>query len=172
MISPELEERLRAVRLVVFDFDGVFTDNAVYVFQDGAEAVRCCRSDGIGLRKLERLGIHAVIISSEANPVVAARAKKLGIPCVHGCEDKRAALERLMKDLGIEPAQAAFVGNDVNDLACLALAGVPIVVQDAHADVIPCARYRTQARGGDGAVREICDLLERVLASVPVQAAG
>lgn len=162
---PSFEERIRATRLVAFDFDGVFTENMVYVLQDGSEAVRCFRGDGLGLRKLERRGIATVIISTEVNPVVTARSRKLGIPCVQGCEDKRAALEAILQEMGLSLRQVAFVGNDINDLPCLTCVGLPIVVQDAHPDVIPYARYRTRTPGGHGAVREICDLFDRVLAS-------
>jgi len=161
--GPLLEECIRAIRLVAFDFDGVFTDNMVYVFQDGSEAVRCFRGDGIGLRRLERLGLHTAIISSEINPVVTARSRKLQIRCLQGCEDKRAALESLVQELGLTLAQVAFVGNDVNDLPCLACVGLPIVVQDAHPGVIHYAQYQTKAKGGHGAVREICDLFEQAL---------
>ncbi len=163
--ARSIEERIREIRLVVFDFDGVFTDNMVYVFEDGREAVRCFRGDGIGLQQLERLGIATLIISAETNPVVSARSRKLGIQCVQGCKDKRAALETYVQEMGLSLAQVAFVGNDINDLPCLMCVMLPIVVQDAHPDVIPYALYQTKARGGHGAVREICDLFERVLAS-------
>jgi len=159
-----IQELIRAVRLIAFDFDGVFTDNGVYVFEDGSEAVRCCRADGIGLQKLKQAGIEAAIISTEPNPVVTARSRKLGIRCIQDCNDKLAALEKLARDMGISLSQVAYVGNDVNDLPCLTYAGLPIVVRDAHPDVISIARYRTKAPGGHGAVREICDLFERVLA--------
>jgi len=162
-----LQECIRLIRLVAFDFDGVFTDNMVYVFQDGSEAVRCFRGDGIGLRKLARMGIETIIISTETNPVVSARSRKLGIRCVQGCEDKRATLETIIQEMGLSLTQVAFVGNDINDIPCLTCVGLPVVVQDAHPDVIPPARYQTRARGGHGAVREICDLFERVLASKP-----
>ena len=162
--TPSLDERIGAVRLVAFDFDGVFTDNTVYVWQDGSEAVRCSRSDGLGLQKLERVRIPAVIISTEINPVVSARSRKLGIRCLQGCQDKLEALGTVVRELGISLSQVAFVGNDINDLPCLEAVGLPIVVRDAHPDVIPYARYRTRALGGHGAVREICDLFERVLA--------
>jgi len=161
--DPSIVQLVRAVSLVAFDFDGVFTDNMVYIFQDGAEAVRCSRADGIGLRKLEHAGIQAIIISTETNPIVSARSRKLNIRCVQGCDDKRAALESIAQELALSLAQVAFVGNDINDLACLTCVGLPIVVQDAHPDVLPYARYRTKARGGEGAVREVCDLFERVL---------
>ena len=158
-----LQERIRSIRLIAFDFDGVFTDNKVYVLQDGAEAVCCFRGDGIGLAKLKRLGIETVILSSEINPVVGARSRKLGIRCVQGCEDKRAALEAVVQELGLSLDQVAFVGNDVNDLTCLRAVGLPMVVRDAHPDVVPLALYRTRTRGGQGAVREICDLFESSL---------
>jgi YrbI family 3-deoxy-D-manno-octulosonate 8-phosphate phosphatase len=154
---------IRRIRLVAFDFDGVFTDNMVYVFENGTEAVRCSRSDGIGLQKLKRAGIKTVIISTEANPVVSARARKLKMECVQDCQDKRAVLEEMAAAIGITLEAVAFVGNDVNDLPCLESVALPIVVQDAHPDVVPLARYRTRRRGGDGAVREICDLFEKTI---------
>lgn len=167
--GSSLEERVRAIRLVAFDFDGVFTDNMVYVFQDGTEAVRCFRGDGIGLQALEGMGIDVVIISSETNPVVSARSRKLGVRCVQSCENKRTALEAISQEKGLSLAQVAFVGNDTNDLPSLTCVGLPIVVQDAHPDVISHALYRTRARGGHGAVREICDLFGRVLAPLREQ---
>lgn len=160
-LSPE--QCIHVTRLVVFDFDGVFTDNMVYVFEDGTEAVRCSRSDGIGLRKLEKAGIKTVIISTEINSVVSVRSKKLGIRCIQGCKDKLAELVEILKEEDLTMEQVAFVGNDINDLPCLACVGLPIVVRDAHPDVIPYATYQTKALGGHGAVREICDLFELVL---------
>jgi len=163
-IDSILQEVIRKIRLVAFDFDGVFTDNMVYVLQDGSEAVRCSRSDGIGLQKLKKLGIETVIISTESNPVVSARARKLKIRCLQDCQDKRTALEKVAQESGIALDEVAFVGNDVNDRACLVNVGLPIIVHDAHQDVVSIARYRTKARGGYGAVREICDLFEQTLA--------
>ena len=162
-IDPILMEAIRKIRLIAFDFDGVFTDNMVYVLQDGSEAVRCNRSDGIGLQKLKKLGIETVIISTESNPVVSARAGKLKIRCLQDCQDKRTALEKVAQESGIALGEVAFVGNDINDLPCLTHVGLPVVVQDAHPDVISLAAYRTKNRGGYGAVRELCDLFERAL---------
>jgi YrbI family 3-deoxy-D-manno-octulosonate 8-phosphate phosphatase len=154
---------VRQTRLIVFDFDGVFTDNMVYVSEDGSETVRCSRSDGIGLKKLERFGIRAMIISTENNPVVSARSSKLGIRCIQGCDDKHAALEEVARQLDLPLSQVAFVGNDINDLPCLTSVGLPIVVQDAYPDAVVRAVYQTRTSGGCGAVREVCDLFERVL---------
>jgi YrbI family 3-deoxy-D-manno-octulosonate 8-phosphate phosphatase len=162
-IDPNLQEAIRKIRLVAFDFDGVFTDNMVYVLQDGSEAVRCNRSDGIGLQKLKKLGIETVIISTESNPVVSARAQKLKIRCFQNCEDKRKTLENVAQEIGILLDEVAFVGNDINDQPCLNHVGLPIVVNDAHPAVVSIARYQTRNPGGCGAVREVCDLFEQTL---------
>ena len=159
--APSLEADLAAVRFIAFDFDGVFTDNHVYVAQDGTELVRCWRGDGLGLRNLRKLGIGAAIISTEVNPVVTARSRKLDLECIQSCEDKLAALDELGRRHHVSREQMAFVGNDVNDRACLEAVRLPIVVADAHEDVIALARYRTKLVGGRGAVREICDLFWR-----------
>ena len=100
-LDPALTERCRRVRLVAFDFDGVFTDNAVYVSQDGTETVRCVRSDGLGLQTLTALGVATIVISTETNPVVAARSRKLAIRCIQGCDDKRSALEGVIAELAL-----------------------------------------------------------------------
>jgi 3-deoxy-D-manno-octulosonate 8-phosphate phosphatase (KDO 8-P phosphatase) len=161
-LDPALAERCRQIRLVAFDFDGVFTDNAVYVSQDGAETVRCVRSDGLGLQALTALGVATLIISTETNPVVGARSRKLAIRCIQGCDDKRTALEGVAAELAVTMQETAFVGNDINDLDCLKVVGLPIVVADAHDDVVPHAAYRTKTPGGYGAVREVCDLIAAV----------
>lgn len=154
-----LDARLRTIKLVVFDFDGVFTDNTVYVSQDGAESVRCWRGDGLGLARLRETGVETVILSTETNPVVTARSRKLRVRCEQGCEDKLARLKALARELNVSLEETAFVGNDVNDLECLQAVGVPIVVRDAHPDVVGLAIFRTETPGGRGAVREVCDLI-------------
>jgi YrbI family 3-deoxy-D-manno-octulosonate 8-phosphate phosphatase len=161
--DPELVERIRAVRLFVFDFDGVFTDNTVYVLEDGREAVRCSRADGIGLRMLQRLEIEPLVLSTETNPVVTARCRKLGVECVQGCSDKLAMLTSLAESRGLALSALAFMGNDVNDSSCLERVGLPVIVRDAHPAVHGVARLRTRCRGGLGAVREVCDLFASTL---------
>ena len=152
---------LRAIRFVAFDFDGVFTDDAVYVNQEGLELVRCWRGDGLGLRKLDALGIGSAILSTEVNPVVGLRARKLRIRCFQGLDDKRSQLDAIAAEAGIPLQAFAYVGNDINDLVCFSAVGLPIGVRNSHADVLGCVRYRTETAGGYGAVREICDTLER-----------
>ena len=156
MINIDL---LSTIRLIAFDFDGVFTDNSVYVSQDGIETVRCWRSDGLGLARLRSVGVQAVIISTEANPVVSARAEKLKLPCKQGVEDKAAQILATCNELQIDPQQTMFVGNDINDIPAFQLIGVPVGVADAYPEIYPYIHFRTQKPGGFGAVREICDLV-------------
>lgn len=158
-LLPAIARGAATIRMVVFDFDGVFTDNTVWTDANGVESVRSWRGDGLGLQKLRELDIPAWVLSTETNDVVARRCEKLGIPFRQGLTDKVEALERLAAELGIATADIAYVGNDINDAPCLRLVGTPIVVADAHADVMPLARYRTAAQGGRGAVREVCDWL-------------
>ncbi|MHB1187471.1 KdsC family phosphatase [Thiobacillus sp.] len=153
------KELLASVRLIAFDFDGVFTDNTVYVTQDGVESVRCWRSDGLGLARLRSIGVQAFIISTEANPVVTARAKKLKMPCKQGIEDKAEAILETCRELGIASEQTMFVGNDINDIPAFKSVGVPVAVADAYPEVYPHVIYRTEKLGGLGAVREVCDLI-------------
>ncbi|MCW5940952.1 MAG: HAD hydrolase family protein [Fimbriimonadaceae bacterium] len=153
---------VRRTRFVAFDFDGVFTDNAVYVDQDGRETVRCSRWEGFGLQALRDRGVLLAVISTEANPVVGARCAKLRLDCHQGVEDKPTVLRARCAEAGIALAETAFVGNDANDRGCLEIVGFPIVVADAHPSVASLGRYRTKTPGGHGAVREICDLFVAV----------
>lgn len=153
-------EHLEPVTFVVFDFDGVFTDNRVLVDQDGKEAVFCSRADGLGLQALRRVGVGSMILSTETNPVVSARAAKLGIECVQGLGDtKWAALRQILADRALPVGEVAYVGNDINDLDCLRNVGVSICVADGYPAALAEARYVTDKAGGLGAVREVCDLV-------------
>jgi YrbI family 3-deoxy-D-manno-octulosonate 8-phosphate phosphatase len=147
------------VGLVVFDFDGVMTDNTVLVDQDGREAVLAHRGDGWGLARLTEANVRIAVLSTEVNPVVAARCSKLGIPCVQGVADKAAALRSLIAEHGARATNVIYVGNDVNDLPAMNVAGFPVAVADAHPDTISAARLVLKRPGGRGAVRELCDLL-------------
>ncbi|MEL6362011.1 MAG: HAD hydrolase family protein [Pseudomonadota bacterium] len=159
LTADEIDLRLRSVELVFFDFDGVFTDNRVAVDQNGVEQVFCCRSDGLGLSKLRRLGVDAMIVSTERNPVVGVRAQKLAMDCVQGVEDKAETIGRLAFQRGVSLERTCFVGNDVNDVAAMALCCLAITVADAWPEAYAAAHLVTTRRGGEGAVREICDVL-------------
>ncbi|MBL8760398.1 MAG: HAD hydrolase family protein [Phycisphaerae bacterium] len=143
--------------LLVLDFDGVMTDNSVVVHQDGTESVVCNRSDGWGLGLLRDAGFPVFVLSSETNPVVAARCHKLKIPCAHGHKDKLPTLEALLSERKLDGARVIYVGNDVNDLACFARVGMSIAVRDAHPRALAGATLVTARSGGKGAVREVCD---------------
>ena len=158
-VNPELFELFSVAKFLVFDFDGVFTDNLVYTTEDGKESVACWRSDGLGIAQVKKLGVPIWVISTEKNPVVARRCQKLGIDCIHGCDNKFLVLEELLVKYNCGFKDVIFVGNDINDIECLKHVGFPIIVADAHPDVHYLAQYVTNAPGGKGAVREVCDLI-------------
>jgi len=170
MLLQEQQREQRAnllphpVAALVLDFDGVFTDNRVIVSQNGGEAVVCDRGDGWGLAQLKKLGLPILVLSTEANPVVQARCVKLGIPCRHGLQEKLAALDEWLGERGIARSQVVYVGNDVNDLACLTAVGCGVAVADAHPQVLAAARIVLTAGGGRGAIRQICDMVLQALA--------
>jgi N-acylneuraminate cytidylyltransferase len=145
--------------LLVLDFDGVLTDNGVWTGPDGAEWVRCDRSDSWGLARLCETGLPVLVLSTEENPVVAARCAKLRLPVEYGVADKAGRLAAVLRERGIDAQRVAYVGNDVNDLGCLRLAGWPVAVADSWPEVIDAARLVLRRPGGHGAVRELCDLL-------------
>jgi 3-deoxy-D-manno-octulosonate 8-phosphate phosphatase (KDO 8-P phosphatase) len=153
----DLKPLLERVRLAVFDFDGVFTDNRVWVNEHGEEALAFSRSDGLGLRRLDDVGVRYLIVSMEQNPIVGARAKKLQVDCVQGISDKLALVRERTADAGVSLEDTAFVGNDINDADCLRAVGCPVVPADAWPEVRPLARWVLTRGGGDGCVREFCD---------------
>jgi YrbI family 3-deoxy-D-manno-octulosonate 8-phosphate phosphatase len=153
----ELEALLERVRLAVFDFDGVFTDNRVWVNERGEETLAFSRSDGLGLRRLDEAGVQYLIVSMERNPIVGARAQKLGADCVQGVDDKLSVLRERAGGAGVALEDVAYVGNDVNDAECLAAVGLPVVPADAWPEVVPLARWVLSRAGGTGCVREFCD---------------
>jgi YrbI family 3-deoxy-D-manno-octulosonate 8-phosphate phosphatase len=153
----ELEPLLAKVRLAVFDFDGVFTDNRVWVNERGEEQLAFSRSDGLGLRRLDDVGVRYLIVSTEPNSIVGARAQKLRAECHQGVDDKLAVLRERTTALGVPLAEVAYVGNDVNDSECLRAVGLPVVPADAWPEVKPLARWVLSRGGGNGCVREFCD---------------
>jgi len=146
---------------VVLDFDGVFTDNKVTVSQSSCESVVCSRSDGWGLAELRSMGIPVVVISTEQNPVVASRCTKLGLECLQGVDDKLVALKSWAVEKDARLKDLIFVGNDVNDATCLRVVGCPVLVADAYPDILPLARIVLNKKGGEGALRELVELLKQ-----------
>lgn len=151
--------RLADIDLLVLDFDGVLTDNRVYVASDGAEMVACTRADGWGLDLLRATPLEIAIVSTETNPVVSARARKLRLPVVQGVGDKAEAVRMLAAERHVPLARVAFVGNDSNDLPALSICGWPICPSDAHASVRAIARWIAPCRGGEGVIRHLADVL-------------
>ncbi|MGW7411603.1 cytidylyltransferase domain-containing protein [Streptomyces sp. NPDC054863] len=155
LLDPPSRPTLRDVDAVVMDFDGTQTDDRVLVDADGRETVAVHRGDGLGIAALRDAGVPVLTLSTERNPVVAARARKLRIPVLHGIDRKDAALKAWCEEQALDPSRVLYVGNDVNDLPCFALAGWPVAVADAHDSVRAAARTVTTTPGGSGAIREI-----------------
>jgi YrbI family 3-deoxy-D-manno-octulosonate 8-phosphate phosphatase len=162
-VSPGRQRRPmpEVIKLLVLDFDGVVSNNLVWTDQDGREMVAASRSDSIRIQALREAGVETIILSSETNPVVAARAKKMGVEAVQGLglQAKGPALKRLLEERGIDPARVVYVGNDVNDLLCFELVGWSVAVADAYPEVLRAADFILGKPGGSGAVRELCDLI-------------
>ena len=148
---------LAEIRLVVFDFDGVFSDNRVWTNDRGEESVAGCRADTYGLRRLDEVGVEYVILTSETNDAVPARARKMRIECIRGVEDKLPLLRHELARRGVSPAETAYLGNDVNDAECLAAVGLSVVPADAWEEVVQLASIVLTRNGGHGCVREFCD---------------
>ena len=153
----------KQIDLLVFDFDGVMTDDRVWVDQAGLESIAANRSDGMGVAALHKAGIPMVVLSTEPNPVVAARCRKLDLPVIQGLSDKATVLRQLIDERHLDPARVVYLGNDSNDLPCFPLVGYAVAVADAHPDVLSRADVILAHPGGYGAVRELSDCILRNL---------
>lgn len=148
----------RTIRAVVLDFDGVQTDDYLWIDQEGREFVRVSRSDGLGISMLKKAGFEVIILSTETNPVVGARARKLGIDVLQGEKDKEKAIQNWSKSRELSLTEVAFLGNDLNDLGAMNAVGLPISVADAHPKVISRASLVLKSKGGEKAIRELADI--------------
>jgi N-acylneuraminate cytidylyltransferase len=162
MVDPANERRSfpKKVSMLLMDFDGVVTDNRVWVDENGREMVAANRSDSLGINHLrEKTGIEVMVVSREVNPVVAARCKKMNVPYLQAVTDKGSALKNLFEERKIDPSTVIYMGNDTNDLPCFPLVGYAVAPADAHPEVLRRADHVTELTGGHGAVRELCDFL-------------
>lgn len=148
-----------AIKLIIYDFDGVMTDNRVFVDQNGLESIAANRSDGMGIGMIKRMGIEQCIVSTERNKVVAARAKKIGLEAAHGVADKASILIQLAATKGVSLSEVLFMGNDTNDANAMGLCGFKVAPADAHPSILAMADYVTDAPGGHGTIRELADVL-------------
>ncbi len=160
MASVRITEKARAVRLLVLDVDGVLTDGRLYFSEDGQELKTFDTQDGHGIKMLQQAGIACAIITGRNTQLVARRAANLGIKhLLQGREDKGVALRALAQELAIALDEIAYMGDDWPDLPAIRMAGLGVAVANAHKEVRHHADLVTTARGGRGAVREICDLI-------------
>lgn len=153
--SPPTARTLRAVELIVYDFDGVLTDNRVILREDGMESVTVNRSDGLAIGLFKTMGIKQLILSKERNRIVTARARKLKIPCLQGVDDKRRALLRYCRSHGIGLGQVVYVGNDLNDQEPMLAVGHPVCPADACAEIRAISQIVLKTPGGAGVAREL-----------------
>ena len=149
------------IDLIISDFDGVITDNRVWVNEDGMEFVAAYRSDSIGVQRLRETGIQVMILSSEPNRVVEARARKMGIEVIHGVgiHEKGRVMREVLEQKNLKAENVIYVGNDINDLPCFDVAGWSVAVSDAYPEVIRAADHVLSKPGGHGALRELIDLI-------------
>ncbi|WP_296254069.1 KdsC family phosphatase [Pseudomonas sp. UBA4194] len=161
-ISRNLLQRTQAIKLAVFDVDGVLTDGRLYFLEDGSEFKSFSTLDGQGIKMLINSGVTTAIITGRKSPVVERRAKNLGIAHLfQGREDKLVVLDGLIAELGLSYEQVAYLGDDLPDLPVIRRVGLGMAVANANGFVREHADGITQARGGEGAAREFCELILR-----------
>ena len=148
---------IEKIDLIVFDFDGVLTDNKVIIDQNGNENVICSRSDGLGFDVLKKLGKSAYIISSEKNLVVSARAKKLNVPVLQEVIDKTHVIKNLSEEKNVKLSKILFIGNDLNDYYAMQLCGYSACPSDSHPKIKDIASFVLKTKGGNGVLRELLE---------------
>ncbi len=158
--SEDAYERAKKIKLVVFDVDGVMTDGRIVLDENGTESKFFNVRDGHGIKMLTRAGVQAAIITGRSSKVVEYRGKELGIQYIRqGALNKREVMGLLLKETGIEPAEAAFMGDDLVDIPAMNMAGLAAAPADSVSEVIKCAHIITDLEGGRGAVRELCEFI-------------
>ncbi len=158
--TADIRERAARVRLACFDVDGTLTDGRLWLDADGHERKAFHIHDGMGLRLLEENGVRVALLTARDSAIAQARGRELRLSEIHiGIKDKRALLQSLCAKYGHAPAEAAMMGDDLVDLGAMAVAGLAVAPSNAHAWVRERAHWRTRAAGGEGAARELCDLI-------------
>ncbi len=167
VVSPGNPRRKmpNTVKMVICDFDGVVTDNLVLTDEKGKETVSASRSDSMHIKTLREKGVEVMILSSEPNPVVKARAKKMGVEAIHGIgmQDKGRVMREILEKKKVKAENVIYIGNDLNDLPCFEIAGWSVAVADAYPEVIRAADYVLTKNGGHGAIRELCEIVLKEL---------
>lgn len=148
------------IKLIVSDFDGVMTDNRVWIDETGKEMVCVSRADGQAVHMLRTMGITLLILSTEVNGVVEKRAEKLNVECIQCVTDKASCLKKYCDKKNISLGNVAYIGNDINDLEALKIAGIKIVPNDAYDEVKKISDFVTDTKGGYGVIREIAGIIK------------
>jgi len=159
-VPEDVRDRAAHIRLAAFDVDGTLTDGRLWYTEDGHELKVFHSHDGHGLKRLLANGIEVAIITARVSRPVSLRAEELGIAHVYqGQSDKRACLIELQQALGLSREQTAFTGDDLSDVPAMQVAGLAVAVANAHPQVMAYAHWQTRRPGGDGAAREVCDMI-------------
>ncbi|OGN05673.1 MAG: hypothetical protein A2831_00635 [Candidatus Yanofskybacteria bacterium RIFCSPHIGHO2_01_FULL_44_17] len=159
-LSFKVSEKLKYIRLIAFDFDGVFTNGLFMLSQDGTESIICNRRDSWGLNEMKRLGIKMVVINKGLDPAVSKRCQKLKLEYKYDAtKDKLSILKDVLVREQVKPESVLYVGDDTIDLPCLKYAGLAVTVADGASECKKAADYITEKNGGQGAVRELCELI-------------
>jgi 3-deoxy-D-manno-octulosonate 8-phosphate phosphatase (KDO 8-P phosphatase) len=162
MTETELITRARAVKVLIFDVDGVLTDGSLFYGDDGQEYKAFNSRDGHGIKMLRDTGVATAILTGRSSQVVLHRARNLGITrIIQGAHDKLTAYEAMLAETGLKAEETAYMGDDLVDLPVLRRCGLACTVPDAPAEVLARAHYVAQAGAGRGAAREVCELIMR-----------
>lgn len=160
-MKRKLKKKLKNIKLVVMDFDGVWTNNHVFFDDKGNQSVICNMYDSLGIKMIHNIGIKTAIITAHDSGVSPIRAKELNID-YHTTQNKLQMFKKILKEIFIDSKEAIYIGNDMNDASCISYAGIGIAVKDSHIFAIENADYVTKNEGGEGAIREICDLIIKI----------
>lgn len=167
VVSPGKSRRAmpETIRMIICDFDGVVTDNLVLTDENGKETVSASRSDSMHIKTLREKGVEVMVLSSEPNPVVKARAKKMGVEAIHGVglKDKGRVMREILEQKKVRAGDVIYIGNDLNDLPCFEIAGWSVAVADAYPEVLRAADHVLTKPGGRGAIRELCEIVLKKL---------
>lgn len=159
-MTTEVEKRAARIKLLLMDCDGVLTDGRVWLFDNGEEQKGFHTRDGLGIDLLHRAGLKSGIISGRSSSAVQRRAQGLGMSfIIQGCEQKQQAFDETLRQAGVENLEVAYVGDDLNDIPLIVQSGLGVAVADASLETREHAHYVTNAAGGFGAVREVCELI-------------
>lgn len=161
LVKEISDEEVSEIEIIISDFDGVFTNNCVYTDEFGNESIRCNKYDSIGIGQLSEVNVELMVVSSERNSSVLKRCEKLELTCHAGVRDKGEQILEILRYRNLCSSQVLYIGNDINDLNALKFVGLKVAVKDSHPDFVAACDFITERKGGEGCIREICDIIRK-----------